>query len=214
MELREYIAIFRKHRKYFWVTVCAFVIVALVWQHWQGEYVVGNLTLNVTRLGSDKTTDYQYHDFYRLQADERFADTVVRWLESPRMVSDIYESAQVNVDTASDRTLSHALTAERLSSQVIQVTYNAENALVARKISQSLIDKVNTEAGALNKDQQEVSWFVVVGSDPVIRDGRFGLMLALVVSFVLGFFVGFWVVLFRHYFLSSHDKNRNSVLMK
>lgn len=194
MELKQIIALFRAQRKAFWATVLLCVVLGVVLQVTQKEHVTANLTLNVTRLGSDKTTDYQYHDFYRLQADERFADTVVRWLGSPRIVSDIYGSV-----ASDDRSIARSIKAERLSSQMIQVTYSAPDEVAAQKLSRSIITQVNTETAALNKDQQEASWFTVVGNDPVAQDGRFSLAFVLAVSLALGLFLGFWTVLVRHY---------------
>ncbi|MDD5083472.1 MAG: hypothetical protein PHT88_00855 [Candidatus Moranbacteria bacterium] len=195
MELKDIITIFRTHRNAFFMTVALCVALGAFGHSLQKEHVASNLTLNVTRLGSDKTMDYQYHDFYRLQADERFADTVVRWLGSPRIVSDIY----ADISDAN----SHAFKAQRLSSQMIQVTYDAYDGAFADKIAQSLVARINREADTLNKDQQESTWFSVVGDDPVVRDGRIGITLILAVSLALGVFLGFWVVLLRHYFSST-----------
>lgn len=194
MELKKIIAIFRRHQKAFGATLLICIVIGLAWQQWQRECVVANLTLNVTRTGSEKTIDYQYHDFYRLQADERFADTVVRWLASPRIVSDIYEGIATN-----DQSLTRSIKAERLSSQMIQVVYTAPDEHTAKDLSRSIITRLNLETAALNKDQQEASWFAIVGNDPVVQDGRFSLAFALVVSSVLGMFLGFWVVLICHY---------------
>lgn len=49
------------------------------------------LSLHVGRVHNEtQAEEYHYDDFYRLQADERFADTLVRWLASPSIVADIY----------------------------------------------------------------------------------------------------------------------------
>lgn len=197
MEFKENIAIFRKHQNYFWRTVLVCVLIGAFGQFLQREHVTSNLTLNVTRLGKDITSDYQYHDFYRLQADERFADTVVRWLGSPRIVSDIYDDT-----TERERGV---FKAERLSSQMIQVTYDASDEDSAKKIAQSLVSRINKETSDLNKDQQESSWFAIVGGEPVTKDGKIGMLSVLTIALVLGMFIGFWVVLIKHYF--SKAKN-------
>lgn len=200
MELREYVGIFRRNTHVFLVTVAACVIVGLVWQISQREYVVSDLTLNVTRSGSEKTIDYQYHDFYRLQADERFADTVVRWLQSPRTVSDIFADARLDAGDMSQRTLAHTLKAERLSSQVIRVTYDAKDVQAAEKLAHSIVTVLNKESATLNKDQQESAWFTIQGAEPVVRDGRLSIAFVFVVSLAIGAFLGFWAVLFQNYF--------------
>lgn len=198
MEYTHIIALFRKYIRTFWVTVAVCVALGALWQITQPNFVASNLTLNVTRLGSDKTTDYQYHDFYRLQADERFADTVVRWLQAPRIVVDIY--AQVPDKAASSTVPPHTFKAERLSSQMIQVTYTARDTASAQNIAQAVVQCLNEEAGVLNKDQQESSWFVIVGDAPIVTDARVSLIAVVVAAFALGMFLGFWAVLWRHYF--------------
>ena len=200
MELRDMMDIFRRHAKYFLWIVCICVVIGMAWQHFfQKKSVVSNLTLNIARSGSAHTDAYQYDDFYRLQADERFADTVVRWLASPRMAMDIYENIHIDTNGLSSRSLTHSFVAERLSSQMIQVTYSAEDEQAARKLSQSIVSNLNKESITLNKSQQDQTWFLIVGDDPVVRDGRQSALFAMGVSIALGVFIGFWMVLLRHY---------------
>lgn len=199
--------IFRRHARYFLMIICIFVGIGLVWQYFfQKSSVVSNLTLNIARSGSDATDAYQYDDFYRLQADERFADTVVRWLASPRMATDIYENVQVDTNSLSSRALAHSFAAERLSSQMIQVTYTATDEQMAKRLSQSIMNNLNRESMDLNKGQRDRSWFLIVGDDPVVRDGRLSMGLVAIVSLVLGMFIGFWMVLLRHYFEGNQKR--------
>jgi capsular polysaccharide biosynthesis protein len=197
MEFKAIIAIFRKHKQSFWITVAVCIVIGIIGQRLQTDAVASNLTLNVTRLGAEKTADYQFHSFYRLQADERFADTIVRWIASPRLVADIASEAHLNSD---DGAFSRTIKAERLSSQMIQMTYHAKDASAAQKIAQAIVKRVNIEADTLNADQQEASWFAVVGDEAVVRDARLNLTIALALSLVIGVFLGFWTVLLRHYF--------------
>lgn len=194
------IDIFRRHAKYCLMIICVCLVIGIVWQHFfQKNSVVSDLTLNIARSGSAHTDTYQYDNFYRLQADERFADTVVRWLASPRMATDIYENIHIDTASLSNRALTRSFTAERLSSQMIQVTYSAENEQVARKLSQSIIGNLNQESMSLNKGQQDQAWFLIVGDDPVVRDGRLGAIFVASISILVGIFIGFWMVLLRHY---------------
>lgn len=205
------IDIFRRHMQYFLLIVCACVVIGVAWQHFfQKNGFVSNLTLNVARSGSDHTDAYQYDDFYRLQADERFADTVVRWLASPRMATDIYENVHIATSNMSSRALAHSFTAERLSSQMIAVTYTADTEQNAQRLAQSIIGMVNQETLSLNKGQTQTStWFVVVGDSPVVRDGRLSVLFVAGISLALGVFIGFWMVIFRHYF--GKDQRRRMI---
>ena len=200
MELREYSAIFRKQAKLFWSVVILFVVIAFVWQKNQGINYQATLLLNIGRAGIQNTQDYTYDSFYRLQADERFADTVVRWLGSPRVVTDIYKEAQLDVEKLSLRELKSVFKAGRLSSQVIEVTYVGQSDKKLNNIARSVTAVLNRYIDSLNKEKSEPNHFIVIGSDPIIRDNRIGLLTAFAIGLAAGIFIGFWAGLLRHYF--------------
>ncbi|HCJ45777.1 MAG TPA: hypothetical protein DHV33_02565, partial [Candidatus Moranbacteria bacterium] len=168
------------------------------------------LLLNIGRTNVQNTENYTYDSFYRLQADERFADTVVRWLGSPRIVENIYGTVGIDTQHMSARTLKSVFGAKRLSSQMIEVTYRHPSEKMLEKISQATINELNTHASELNKENSEKNWFVVVGSDPVIRDVRVSLSFALALSLTLGVFIGFWVALVKHYFSDNAQQKTDN----
>lgn len=200
MELRELLAVLRGHRNQYLGIVFIFIFVAWVWQKEQPVSYQATLLMNIGRAGVSETTDYTYDSFYRLQADERFADTVVRWLSTPRVVEDIYKEAHLNGEMLGIKDLSRVFSAGRLSSQVISVQYGGENEKRLGDLAKAAVTVLNHYTDTLNTNAREKSWFVVIGSDPVIRDGRVSLGLALMMGLVVGLFVGFWAVVFKHYF--------------
>jgi len=210
MELKEYITLFKKQIKWFWATVILFVLISGIWQSNQPTNFEAVLLLNIGRTNVQNTENYTYDSFYRLQADERFADTVVRWLRSPRIVENIYGTVGIDTQHMSARTLKSVFGAKRLSSQMIEVTYRHPSEKMLEKISQATINELNTHASELNKENSEKNWFVVVGSDPVIRDVRVSLSFALALSLTLGVFIGFWVALVKHYFSDNAQQKTDN----
>lgn len=199
MELKEYIAIFKKYSKAFMATVIIFVLAGVAFQILRPLNYKSSLTLNVTRIGSQETADYRYDDFYRLQADEKFADTVVRWLQSPRMTVKIYNDSKIVSTGLSQRELSRIFKAQRVSSQVVNVKYFSKTPDSARDLSKSIIKIINQEAENLNKFQKEEMWFTLMGGEPVIGENKWPWEVVVLISLILGIFSGFWVVLIRHY---------------
>lgn len=192
MELREYLAIFRKQANFFFGIILAFLAIGVLFYFFQPVKYQADLTLNVTRTGQQKTADYQFDDFYRLQADERFADTVVRWLETARMQSDIQKEAGVGIG-------SFSLKLERLSSQMIAVEISASNPEIAEETSLSVAKAVNNESNKLNVAQQKENWFEVVADVPVISLATWAWYKIILIALALGIFIAFWAVLIRHY---------------
>src|SRR3989344_8152667 len=137
MELKDYADIFKKQEKVFWTIVFLSLLVAIIWQKGQRAEYQATLLLNIGRSGVENTQDYTYDSFYRLQADERFADTVVRWFGSPRVVEDIYDATGLRVSDDNARDMEHIFVAKRLSSQMIEVTYTDSDTKTLKKIAEA-----------------------------------------------------------------------------
>lgn len=202
MELRDCILIFSRYRWLFCGTIAAFVCVGLAFQAWQPVRYGAEITMNVARLGARATSEYSYDDFYRLQADERFADTVVRWLESPRIVGAIAREARVSEGISFD--------AGRLSSQVIRIRYTLSDQESAKRVAAAIFTVLNRETESLNQNRSEDGWFTLVGETPAIYDARVSLRRALLLSGALGVFFGFFAVLFRWYWKGLPETKRRN----
>lgn len=206
MELYEYFLILRNKQRVFWMTLGIVVFVALVWQGNQGDRFGATLLLNISRSGLQQTSDYTYDGFYRLQADERFADTVVRWIGSPRGAEDILREAGVETESLRTKDLTRFFTVGRLSSQVIRVEYARGESESTEKIAVSLVKTLNRYTDELNRDARDPSWFMIIGSDPVIRDARVSFEKTLSMSIALGVFLGLLFSLLSHYLEKQKEK--------
>ncbi len=202
MELKDYFKIFVKNLVWFSVTILIVLIIGAGYKHYKNSQPVSyqvSLLLNVTRSGIQATDNYRYDDFYRLQADERFADTVVRWIETPRIVTDVYNETGMISGDIGIKELSGFFDAKRLSSQAIEVNFSASSAVEAQNLSENLVKAINSEIKNLNQFQKEESWFKIIGDEPVIKEYKITWKNVLLISIALGIFLGIWVVLIKHY---------------
>ena len=103
MELREYYKILKSNMSVVVYTVIIAVIAVYAWSIKASQAHNASLLLNISRTETQSTADYRYDQFYRLQADDKFAETVVSWLESPGVSQDIFAKAGVNTDQATMR---------------------------------------------------------------------------------------------------------------
>ncbi len=199
MELREYLQIIQKDiRTLFLVTVLAVLMSVAYFGLRPVSYDV-SMALNVTRSGSQQTTDYRYDDFYRLQADEKFAETIVEWLKNPRIVTDIYTKAGIDVGQLNLKQLAKALNSEKLSSQIVAVSFSASDESSARKISEAVAEVIEKNVAVLNENQNESTWFRIIAQAPVIVKNAGTIWTLLVFPLLFGMFIGFWLVMLRHY---------------
>lgn len=202
MELKEYLQIIQKKFKLFLLTIAVVIAAVFLYFSLLPVSYSASLTLNITRVEVQKSSEYQFDDYYRLQADEKFAETIVQWLKSPRVVTDIYADAGVDTHDLSLRRLSKSFKADKMSSQIVLVTLKEKSAEEAKKVSSALVKVVEENTEALNKNQKEETWFEIVANDPVIIQDKVSPALAAFASLLLGIFLAFWVVLLVHYFQS------------
>lgn len=206
MELREIVLLFRKDAKVFFGIIAAFLLVGVLLFLFQGGGYNVSMTLNVTRDSSIDVSDYAYDAFYRLQADERFADTVVRWLQSPSVVSEIFSNAQIDTSSWSLHKLKRALDPERLSSQVIAVNFSSATPQEAIAVSHATSQMINDLSQELNKQQNESAWFIVLSEEPIVKPHQQSFISLIVIMGILGLFVAFWSVIIRHYMSTQNPK--------
>lgn len=195
MELREFFAIFVFHKKIFWGVIFSSMVIGIIFFFAQPQAYKTSMTLNITRDHVQSTSEYMYDDFYRLQADEKFADTAVQWILSEHLRVKVFgPSSSANIS------------AKRMSSQVIDVEYKTRSVDSAKESAEKLISVLNIESQKLNKMQQKIGWFVILGSDPIIMDATYSFHFLLMLFFAIGFFIAFWSVMIIHYVIGSADK--------
>jgi len=199
MELKEYLKIFKENAKLFVFVIILIVAGSFIYFAVKPISYSASLALNITRSGVQQTVDYRYDDFYRLQADEKFAETVVEWLQNPRTAVDVYAKAGINPDSLSLRQLSKSFASEKLSSQIVSVSFSAKDENSARKISDAISEIISSNTELLNKNQNENTWFEIVAQAPVIVRDNVGALIIFLASLAVGIFLGFWIVMIKHY---------------
>jgi len=194
MDLKEHLAIFRKHKSLLGFTVILVLAGGIIFQLFRPLTYRSDLMLNVTRIGSQSTSAYTYDGFYRLQADERFADTVVRWLGAPRIIKDILaEAGMTEKDLVS-------LNPRRLSSQMIAVSFMTRDKEKSKKLVDAMIKIINKQTDDLNVSQKEINWFKILGSELVTVENIFPWNKVIIVSLLVGIMAGVWMVYLKNYF--------------
>ncbi len=198
MELKEYLKIIKNNFWLFIGIIVGVLAIGLGYFLFRPASYSTSLTLNITRSGVDNSQDYRYDDFYRLQADEKFTETVVQWLKSPRVEADIYDEAGINTADFSLKRLANSISAEKLSSQLVAVGFSTADEKSSQKIAQAISKIISQNVQNLNKDQKENNWFEIISGDPVVKINETSPLIMLAI-FLGAIFVAFFGVLIKHY---------------
>lgn len=202
MELREFLYALRKEWKLLLGTVVLVVGGVFLWQAVKPDTYQTIVSLHIARSfdASQKSDEYRYGDFYRLQADERFADTVVRWLLSPAIVLDILKEAEIPLHTIQYKNLTKQFQPKRLSSQFIEVRFLIFQEEDGKKIADGMRSVLNKQSENLNIDSPEKNgWFVIVVDTPITYLAVWDWKRTLIFTFCIGGLFGVWLIVAKEY---------------
>ncbi len=199
MELREYYKILKNNVAIIIYAVIIAVVIVYAWSVKKAETYSASLLLNISRAGVQNSADYQYDQFYRLQADEKFGDTIVEWLKAPGVTKKIFEKAEVNSDQATMRSLSKSFRSERAAPEIVSVQYSTSTDDEAFKIASAIESVISGRIEDLNASAKDPDWFRVDMSDLIILKNTQNLWLNFGIAAIFGIFIGTLLAFGKHY---------------
>jgi capsular polysaccharide biosynthesis protein len=199
MELREYYKIIKSNFSVVIYTMIIVVVAAYAWSVRAAQTYSASMLLNINRTETQATSDYRYDQFYRLQADDKFADTVAQWLASPGVAKDIFEKAGISTDQATMRQLSKSFRAEKLSVNIVNVQYSTENQDEAVRIAPAVESVVSDKTKSLNASAKDPDWFQINSSNLIVLKNVQDLRLNLGLAVLVGLFLGTLLAFGKHF---------------
>lgn len=194
MELRDFIQLFIRRQSLMVGIISVAIVIGFLSYRLQTQWYEGVVLLSVTREAAEATAEYQYDHSYRLEADERMADTIARYLESTIGRRDT--ARQIPLTGTREVTFIESdISALRLSSNLVQVSYVATTPTEAESIARAFFETGERYVASLNEQAGNRNWFTLIASDSYTEDGRYTLPVALGVALVLGVLGAFWTVL-------------------
>jgi capsular polysaccharide biosynthesis protein len=204
MELREYYKILKTNVSVIIYTVVIAVVVVYAWSVRAAQVYNASLLLNISRTETQTTADYRYDQFYRLQADDKFAETVVEWLASPGVSQDIFAKAGINADQKTMRDLSKSFQAEKLSSNLVSVKYSTETNDEAARIAPAIESILADRTKSLNSAAKDPDWFQIDSSNLIVLKNTQDLRLNFGIAALAGLFLGA-LFAFGKYYISDEE---------
>ncbi|HBB37097.1 MAG: hypothetical protein UX02_C0002G0302 [Candidatus Moranbacteria bacterium GW2011_GWC1_45_18] len=200
MELKEYYKIWRENISVVIYAALIAVVAAYIWSVRQSETYSASFILNISRLASQNTGDYRYDQFYRFQADEKFAETAVEWLSAPGVAKDILANAGVESEKKTIRQLGKSFQAEKLSSSLVEVRYSARSKEEGEKLAAAASSFVSDKTKKMNSEAKDPNWFLVDMTNLVVARNIQDLRINLGIAALFGFFAGTLIAFGKHYF--------------
>lgn len=200
MELKEYLKVLSKYRTTFLVIWAVVVLIGLLVASLISQKYKATFSIDITREAQEKVTgEYDYDQFYRLEADDRFGRSLVQWFGDKAIVNQIQTVAQNTDENFKDYQFEPDFKADKLANSYLKVTFLVSQKkevtpvfLGTKKVLEEKVAEFNGGFDAQNR-------FKLVFNGPTISDTKIPLTPLLIGLFGGGFFIASFGVMFRRY---------------
>ena len=201
MELKKLILVIWQRKKIFLFFLFSTIFLSLVWFSSQPKRYSVVFSIDVTRENYSKTEDYRYDQFYRFQADEKFAENIVNWFNDPAFKREIENKSNENNFSFEN------LEVKKLSNGYLQVFLLSRNKENYPQAIEAIRIVLENKIHDINKKANDPEWFSVLIGEPTISKKEFDFKLIFLGAFLFGFVFGLFASLFHYYFQSNENRN-------
>jgi len=146
MEFKEYVQIVKKRKSLFfvlWLIGLLVILIVFVLLPVRYEAI---MSVEVTRdSSSEKTSEYDYDLYYRLEADDIFGKTVVQWFNDESVLNRVKARLEKKkkINEIAWKKVVKTFRGEQYSANYIKVKYKTDSIDQAKNISHELIEVIS-----------------------------------------------------------------------
>jgi len=155
------------------------------------------LNLEVKRVNQPETKDYQYDQYYALQADNLVTDTVYSWTRSKNFKAAVLTEA--GFSETGQKQGGDFLASRKLSSQNLELEITADNRKTVLSLAKILEDMLKNRVANLNQDSAGKPSFAVSIQESEVQVVFINLLFLSLVSFCGGIILGVFLALLFFY---------------
>ncbi len=198
MELKDYLEIIKK--RIWWLIVI--VIITTVGTYWftvsQPVTYDASSYVNIL-IKPENTQNYEYDNYYSLQAGSLFVDRVINWLQDPSNVTDIYADAQLSVPATNISNLTKIINAKKKAPATVTILINDKNSQTAQALVNSTKDFISKKTQELT-DKGSIKNIDLDISKTLVSENKPNVMINTIIGFVSGIVLGLVMIFLAEYF--------------
>ncbi len=200
MEFKEYLKILKQEKGIIIGSVIILMIFTTSFTLNKPVSYASDLTLLISRKGTQATDNYKYDGYYAVQASDIFSDNISQWLASASVASEIYSRAKIKTDFTDFKQFSKLFKAKKLSSQYVEVRYETPDEQSAKVIARAIVDVLQEKTDSLSKSSNEEIAFNIIYNDPLVIKSENSIWWNNSLAIIGGLFLGILLVFGKNYF--------------
>lgn len=203
MSSPNYLKIVGSHKTLIFICAVLCGLLALIFSIMKPVSYEALIAFSIQKVNRQDTSDFQYDNYYAIQASELLGNTIVGWAESPETIREAYQAA--GLTTAGDDlgALARKVKAKQISAHLVQVKFSQPDRDRANQVATGLSAVIKKKAENIEKSADGQNSFLVAASDPVVREKKYGSATLALAGIICGLFVGLGIAFGREYLKKS-----------
>lgn len=208
MELKDYFKIIGRYWKIFWGLVIISVLATFIFTKVQPQTFLASTTLTVNKASVLRQSDIDYYlfdNYYNIQSSGLFSQIVASWFESPALVKEIYNKAEIDLPPISQKKLAKTFKAVREEPATINVSITGPKQEELEKLINAAPQVMQEKANELARSDQE-NIYDIIKFTPIVTETTPNLWLNMLIGLLAGLILGAIISLSINYF-KENDQN-------
>ncbi|MBU1177686.1 hypothetical protein KJ903_00535 [Patescibacteria group bacterium] len=199
MSPRNYLKIIKSSRILIFVCAILCGLLALIFSAVKPVSYETSIAFSIQKINRQDTAEFQYDNYYAIQASELLGNTIVGWLESPEVMREVCQEASLTAVASDFNSLARGMKAKQISAHLVRVKYSQPSYEQANQVASGITTVIKKKAEAVELNAAGQSSFVVIPSDPVIVEKKYGPATLALAGIVCGLLVGVGIAFGREY---------------
>lgn len=204
MEFKKILKILGQEKSLILGITILVVLLSLVFNIFQPTRYQVFLEVETKRINRPATPDYQYDEYYAIEAANLITETINSWFQSKNFSQRIFRLAGFDEDQLPKP--QRFWGTKKLSAQNLEIKIRADNKNTAEELAKIIQKEIETKVSQLNLDQEGRPTFqtdIEIGPSEVVKTNLLNLILA---SLAGGVFLGIFLSLALYYLKTERNK--------
>ncbi|MEW6407843.1 MAG: Wzz/FepE/Etk N-terminal domain-containing protein [Patescibacteria group bacterium] len=197
--MKNYLQIIISHKKLILFVAALCAIFSFIFVKVYPTTYTASTLLSIHRVNKEVTEDFQYDNYYAIQAAEFVGNTVVSLLQSPEAILEIYKKAKLDRDIDIFHEVKK-FRPKQLSSHLVKVKITNQSQEKAEKLAKATVAVINDKVKKLEVDPQKQNSFEIGAQGSVISTNKYNPYLVTALGLICGLFLGVGLAFLGEYF--------------
>jgi len=199
MTPKNYLKIINGQKSLIFISIILCGLLALIFSLFKPVIYEASVSFSVQKVNRQDTTEFQYDNYYAIQASELLGNTMVGWLESPDIIASVYSQAGLTPEPEELAALVKNIKAKQISAHLVRVKFSQSNSDRANKVAASLSKVVTSKVEEVEITPDKQNSFIVVSSEPVITEKKYSPASVTLIGLICGALLGVGIAFGREY---------------